>query len=126
MSSEPDYNFNQPASTSIETASLMLPFALLTAAIAIILVAQTVNVFKQRSSLRDGTVELTKAYHDREPLVKQSHDLQEKLQTLVLDLLLLAKTDDEAKQIVTKYNIQQQGTPSAPESAPAPAEAPKP
>ena len=82
-----------------------------------------VNVFKQRSSLHDGSVELTKAYHDREPLVKQSKDLQEKLQALVLDLLLLSKTDDEAKQIVTKYNIQQQGTEAAP--APAPADAPK-
>jgi hypothetical protein len=123
MSSEPDYNFNQPASSSTENISLMLPFALLAAAIAVIMVAQTVNVFKQRSSLRDGSVELTKAYHDREPLVKQSKDLQEKLQALVLDLLLLSKTDDEAKQIVTKYNIQQQGTEAAP--APAPADAPK-
>ena len=122
MSSEPDYNFNQPAGSDVGGFSLQLPFALLTAAIAVVMVAQTVNVFKAHSSLRDGQIQLTAAYSKREALVKQSQDLQQKLQNLVLDLLLLAKTDDDAKAIVGKYNIQQ-NAPAGSEGAPA--EAPK-
>jgi hypothetical protein len=125
MSSEPDYNFNQPASSNSDSGSLQLPFALLTVAIAIIMVAQTVNVFKERNTLRDGKVKLAKYYSDRQALVKQSADVQQKLQTLVLDLLLLAKTDEDAKAIVAKYNIQQNANQSAPENAPAPAETTK-
>jgi hypothetical protein len=124
MSTEPDYNFNPPASSTSDGPSLHLPFALLSAAIAVILVAQTFTVFKQRTALRDGIVQLTEAHRNREKLVAQSQEIQQKLQTLVLDLLLLAKTDDDAKQIVAKYNIQQAGAPSSPEAAPA-TEAPK-
>jgi hypothetical protein len=123
MSSEPDYNFNQPSVSNSEGVSLQLPFALLSAAIAVVMVAQTVNVFKAHSSLRDGLAKLGDAYRQREALVKQSQDLQQKLQNLVLDLLILSKTDDDAKTIVSKYNIQQTGAPTAPESAPV--EAPK-
>ena len=123
MSSEPDYNFNPPAASNSDNGSIQLPFALLAAAIAVVMVAQTVNVFKAHSSLRDGQAKLNEAYRQRETLVKQSQDLQQKLQNLVLDLLLLAKTDDDAKAIVGKYNIQQNGTPSAADSAPA--DAPK-
>jgi len=119
MSSEPDYNFNQPAASNSEGGALIIPFALITAAIAVLMVAQTVNVFKGHSGLRDTQVQYAKAYTQREALVKQSQDLQQKLQNLVLDLLILAKTDDDAKAIVQKYNIQQ----NAPEGAPA--EAPK-
>ena len=50
--------------------------------------------------------------------MKQSDDVQQKLQSLVLDLLLLAKTDEEAKAIVGKYNIQQTGSRLAPAPAP--------
>jgi hypothetical protein len=125
MSTEPDYTFNQPATSNSEGVSIHLPFALLTAAIAVIMVAQTVNIFKQRTALRDGKVQLVTLFENRKPLVEQSKKLQEQLQSLVMDLLLLAKTDDDAKAIIQKYNIQQAGTPSAPDaSAPAPA-APK-
>ncbi|MEI9898548.1 MAG: hypothetical protein WDN28_33010 [Chthoniobacter sp.] len=107
MSSEPDYNFNPPPVPTADGLSLHLPFALLTAAIAVVMVAQTANVFKARTSLRDGKVQLVEAFQKRQSLVKQSSDIQQKLQALVLDLLLLAKTDDDAKAIVQKYNIQQ-------------------
>jgi len=126
MSTEPDYNFNQPASSNSDGLSLHLPFALLSAAIAVILVAQTVNIFKARTQLRDGKAQLADAYRNREPLVKSSAEIQQKLQAIVLDLLLLAKTDEDAKKIVGKYNIQQTGNPGAPapEAAPAPAAEP--
>lgn len=128
MSSEPDYNFNEPASAEAAGGfSLHLPFALLTVAVAIIMFTQTANAFKAKSSLRDGKTQLTDALQKRDTLVKQSEDVQKKLEAMVLDLLLLAKTDEDAKAIVGKYNIQQgapNGAPAAP-SAETPA-APKP
>lgn len=126
MSSEPDYNFNQSAaSANSDGFSLQLPFALLAAAIAVVMVAQTVNTFKARNSLRDGKTQLAEAYHSREAMVKQSKEIQDKLQALILDLLMLAQTDPDAKQIVSKYNIQQNGAATAPAAAPAPAEGAK-
>jgi hypothetical protein len=126
MSSEPDYNFNQPAVSSGNGFSIHLPFALLTAAIAVVMVAQTVNVFKARNSLREGKTQLIDAVEKRKTLVGQSKELQKKLEKLVLDLLVLAKTDDDAKAIVQKYNIQQGATGSgSSEAAPASTEAPK-
>jgi hypothetical protein len=98
---------------------LGLPFALLTCAIAVLMIAQTVSTFKQRSALQEGHVQLTDAFKKREVVVKQSVDLQSKLQDLIMDLLVLSKTDDEAKQIVGKYNIQQQGQTPAPAETPA-------
>ena len=119
MSSEPDYNFNPPATSNAESLSLHLPFALLTAAIAVILVAQTVNTFKQKSALSDGKKQLISLYHSREGAVENSKKIQAELQSLVLDLITLAKTDEDAKAIVGKYGIQQAGTPSSPMPADA-------
>jgi hypothetical protein len=127
MSTEPDYNFNETASPEPAGPSLHLPFALLASALAVVLFAQTVSTFNTRSNLREGRVQLVQgqaqlaeAVRNREPVVKQSAELQKKLQDLVLDLLLLAKTDEDAKAIVAKYNIQQ-NTPAAGGEAPAPA-----
>ena len=121
MSSEPEYNFNEPVVAEPASGfTLHLPFALLCATLAVVLITQTVNTFKTRTSLREGKAQLAEAYHNREGAVKQSTELQKKLQDLVLDLLLLAKTDPDAKAIVTKYNIQQQ-TPAAGAETPAPA-----
>jgi hypothetical protein len=120
MIPESDFSLSEPpVETALSTEpSLQLPFALLTCAIAVVLIAQTVSTFKQRSALQEGHVQLADAFKKREVVVKQSVDLQTKLQDLIMDLLILAKTDDDAKQIVGKYNIQQNG------QAPAAAEAP--
>jgi hypothetical protein len=125
MSTEPDYTFNDPATptyTAGSAPSLHLPFALLTAALAVVMITQTTNTFKLRTSLREGKAQLADAYRNREPVVKQSAELQAKLQAIILDLLLLSKTDKDAQDIVTKYNIQQNapaGGAAAPEAAPA-------
>jgi hypothetical protein len=121
MNPESDFSFSEPP---VETAhstepSLQIPFALLTCAIAVLMIAQTVSTFKQRSALQEGHVQLTDAYKQREVVVKKSQDIQTKLQDLVMDLLILSKTDDDAKQIVSKYNIQESG--KTPASAEAPA-----
>lgn len=118
MSSEPDYNFNQPAVANAEGLSLQIPFALLTLAIAVVMIAQTWNAFKVRTALRDNKAQAIELVHKREGLVNQSRDIQKKLEKLVLDLLVLAKTDDDAKAIVQKYNIQQ-GNPTGASETPA-------
>src|ERR1700679_378047 len=120
MNPDSDFSLSEPpveAARSTEP-SLQLPFALLTCAIAVVMIAQTVSTFKQRSALQEGHVQLTDAFKKREVVVKQSLDLQTKLQDLIMDLLILGKTDDDAKQIISKYGIQQNG------QAPAPAETP--
>jgi hypothetical protein len=125
MSTEPDYDFTETTSTvSADHYSLHIPFALLTATLAVIMIMQTVNTFKTRDGLREAKVQLAEAYRTREPVVKQSAELQSKLQALVLDLLLLSKTDDDAKAIVGKYNIQQNAPAGADADAPAAAPAP--
>jgi hypothetical protein len=48
-------------------------------------------------------------------LVEQSKQIQGSLERLVLDVLELAKSGDEdAKAVIAKYGIQQQGQPAAP------------
>jgi len=48
-----------------------------------------------------------------EPLVQQSNDRQMKLESLIVDLLVLAKSDTDAMAIVVKYGIHQE-TPASP------------
>ncbi len=55
---------------------------------------------------------LGEAYAQREPVVKQSNELQAKIQAVANDLLDLAKTDPDARAITRKYNIQQPAAPS--------------
>jgi hypothetical protein len=50
---------------------------------------------------------LGEVYAQREPAVKQSVEMQDKFMALVKDLLDLAKFDRDAKEIVSKYNVQQ-------------------
>jgi hypothetical protein len=112
MNPESDFSLSEPpveASRHSAEPSLQLPFALITCAVAVLMIAQTVSTFKQRSALEEGHAQLTDAFKKREVVVKQSVDLQAKLQDLVMDLLILSKTDDDAKQIISKYNIQEGG-----------------
>jgi len=121
MKPESDFSFSEPPVETAPSAepSMQLPFALLTCAIAILMIAQTVSTFKQRSALQEGQHQLTDAYKQREVVVKRSVDIQSKLNDLIMDLLILSKTDDDAKQIVGKYNIQQQQPAGAAPEAPA-------
>ena len=53
-----------------------------------------------------------------EPLVQESTDRQLKLDSLMVDLLILAKSDTDAMAIVVKYGIHQDTPASAPSSTP--------
>ena len=127
MSTEPDYNFNEPAASGAGP-SLQLPFALLACTVAVFMFAQTVGIFFNRTNLRenkeqliDGKAQLAKLYKSKEPQVAQAQEIQKKLNDLVLDLLLLAKTDKDAQGIVTKYNIVNNPGTGGETPAPAPA-----
>lgn len=105
--------------------SFIIPFALLAISFAVVLIYQMVNVNKQHTSMQETKKQLTEIIQQRETLVKQSGELQAKLQALVVDLLELSKKDEKAKAIVQKYGIQQTGAPGTPAPA-APAAQPAP
>jgi len=65
------------------------------------------RVRKLASEEESDLKKLDEACAQREPLVKQSIEVQDKLTTLAKDLLDLAKIDPEAKEIAHKYNLQQ-------------------
>src|SRR4051812_27203568 len=89
------------------TPSFLIPFALLALSFAVLLIYQIVNLSKQHSGMQDTKKQLTEIIGQREALVKQSTELQAKLQAMAVDLLELAKTNEKAQSIVQKYNIQQ-------------------
>lgn len=129
MNTEADYSYAEPAPSG---PTLHLPFALLSSALALVMISQTVGVFHQKDDLKDGKIQLndsaaqlseslakhTDAVAKREPLVKQTGDLKKKLNDMIMDILILAKTDEDAKAIVGKYNIQQNLPSSGGEAAP--------
>ena len=91
------------------------------------MIGQTLGTLNQKSDLREGrtqlgenTQKLSEAFTKREPLVKQSQELKKKLNEMIMDILILAKTDEDAKTIVAKYNIQQ-NLPASGDGAAAPA-----
>ena len=108
MNTDADYSYAEPEPAYAPSSpSIMWPFALLSCAVAIIMIMQTQAAFRQKSALQDGKVQITDAIAKREPLVKQSAELKTKLNAMVIDLLILGKTDEDAKAIIGKYNIQQ-------------------
>ena len=122
MNPEAEYSYAEPAPSG---PSLHLPFALLSSALALVMIAQTVGVKNQKTDLMEGRTQLgenatklSEAFTKREPLVKQSQDLKKILNDMIMDILILAKTDEDAKAIVTKYNIQQ-NLPASGDAAPA-------
>ena len=126
MNSDADYSYAEPApSYAPSSPSIQLPFALLCSAVAMVMIMQTQAAFRQKSALQDGKAQMIDAIAKREPLVKQSAELKTKLNAMVIDLLILGKTDEDAKAIIGKYNIQQNQPASAPEPAAGDAAAPK-
>lgn len=107
--------------TSRPALSIHLPVALLSLAIAALLASQ-IGASRQSTTIMQWQIEngqksledmktLEKKYAEaitnRETTVKQSRELQSQLQSLLTDLLELAKTDGEAQQIIKKWNVQQ-------------------
>jgi hypothetical protein len=61
---------------------------------------------------------ITETRTKREPLVEQSTTLQVKVESLVMDLLTLARSDRDAQMIVTRYHFHQD-MPQPPATDPA-------
>jgi len=127
MNTVPGDNSDGPAPSTSAGPSLGLPLALVTCTMAAFMFAQTIGIRFNRTNLQDskaqlieGQRQLAELQKTREPQVKAAQEIQKKLNDLVLDLLLLAKTDKEAQAIVAKYNIVQNSAPSGEAAAPAP------
>ncbi|MDB6175148.1 MAG: hypothetical protein JWL59_4459 [Chthoniobacteraceae bacterium] len=108
------------------SSSLHLPLTLLALTTAIFLGTQigavkrggkTINfqlgtTEKQIASTVEAQKQFVDAISKREELVKQSGKVQEQYTALLNDVIELAKTDEDAKKIVTKWGIQRQASPS--------------
>jgi len=93
-----DYNTE---SETIESADskLFMPFALLAGALLLILLWQMyISV-----SVTNG---LLNAINQSKAPVQQAQQVKSKLESIVLDLMELSKTDANAKAIVDKYQIR--------------------
>lgn len=127
MNPDADYSYSEPEPVQYEPSSpsLHLPFALLSSALAMVMITQTIGSRNQTTALRAGVKKLAengKTLADnivkREPMVKASGELKSKLNAMVVDLLILGKTDEDAKAIIAKHGIQQ-NQPSSGGDAPA-------
>ena len=113
---------------------LHIPFAILALAIAVwfasqigasnksteIMHWQRETLEKQIASMKDLEKQGVETFEKRGALVQQSVQLKKQLETLVNDLLDLAKDDADAKQIVEKWKIQRAPAPAATEEKKAP------
>src|SRR5215203_4960889 len=100
--------------------SLHIPFAILALAIAVWLASQVgaanksaeimrwqrETLEKQITSMKELEKQGVETFEKRGALVQQSVQLKKQLETLVNDLLDLAKDDADAKQVVEKWKIQ--------------------
>ncbi len=108
--------------------SLHLPFAVLALAIAVLLCSQIgsasksteimrwqrENLEKQIASMKEMDQQYAEVIEKNGALVEQSLQLQKQLESLANDLLDLAQTDADSKQIVEKWKIQRSAAPAAP------------
>lgn len=117
---------------STESDSILgLPLAFIAATMAVLLGSQ-IGAAKQNTSFMEWQSETLKkqitnlesldkqadqAIENRKGMVKQSSELQNQLQTLLNELLDLAKDDKDAAEIIKKWNVQR-NTPPATDAAP--------
>jgi hypothetical protein len=111
---------DQPRSLSVH-----IPVTLLALAIAVFFASQigaatrsldtmnwqSDNYTKQIKQLEDGEKQLTELVEKRKELVGQSQKVQEQYTALLKDVLDLAKSDADAKEVVEKWKIQQAAPP---------------
>lgn len=118
-----------------------IPLALLACTIAVLLGSQigaakqstrlmkwqSETLEKQVVNMQAADKQITEAMKNREGMVKQSGELQNQLQTLLNELLELAKDDKDAQEIIKKWNVQRNTPPggaAATDATAAPAAAP--
>lgn len=77
---------------------------------------QAQNLQTQLDNLKKGEEQLVEGIKQRDVLVEQAKTVEAQYTSLLTDLIELAKTDDDTKKVVEKWNIQRQepapGTPA--------------
>jgi seryl-tRNA synthetase len=116
-----------------------IPLALLACTVAILLASQigaakqsarlmkwqSETLEKQVATMQATDKQMADAIKNREGVVKQSGELQSQLQTLLNEMLDLAKEDKDAQEIIKKWNVQR-NTPPAGAATDASAASPEP
>jgi hypothetical protein len=125
-------------STETDSPNSSLPLALIACTMAVLLASQigsskqsnsimkwqSETLEKQITNLQDADKKAAEAIKNREPVVKQSGELQNQLQTLLNEVLDLAKEDKDAQEIIKKWQIQRNAPPAgAADAAAKPADA---
>jgi len=87
------------AEEEARTHTPFVPLVLLSAGFVLLLSWQVLSAWNTRSLLRQQ-------FTQQQPQVEMSQKIQQSVQILVNDLMNLATTDPEARQIIEKYNIQ--------------------
>lgn len=87
--------------------SPMIPIAVIGASLIAMFTWQISGILSQSDLYRETKARYAEALQKGEEPVRQSKETQKKLQDILTDLLELAKTDEKAKAIQTKYGIQQ-------------------
>jgi uncharacterized protein YlxW (UPF0749 family) len=123
-------------STEPIVPNVHIPLALIACTLAVLLASQigaskqstrimewqSETLKKQITSMEAADKQLAEAIKNREGVVKQSGEIQNQLQTLLNEVLDLAKTDNDAAEIIKKWNVQR-NTPPAGADAAKPADA---
>jgi len=117
----PDSDFQAPDTepqSLLAAGTAFLPLVLLSISFALLLIWQITTISQQRDAFRGALANLEAQFQQSTPqheqLLAQSRTVQAKLEALVLGVLDLAKSGDaDAKAIIEKYKISQQGTPGA-------------
>ena len=96
---EPDHFPNEPQPTAIDRRfNAFVPLVLVAVSVIVILGWELGVGSQARSNGRQLREQQTK-------LVEQAKQIQTGLEKIARDLVEVARTDDDAKAIVTKYNI---------------------
>ena len=124
-------------STESSNPNASLPLALLACTIAILHASQigaakqsasvmkwqSETLEKQVANLQAADKQAAEAIENRKPVVKQSGELQNQLQTLLNELLDLSKDDKDAQEIIKKWQVQRNTPPAGADAAAKPADA---
>jgi hypothetical protein len=129
-----DYNEDAVSEEQAPSTGIHLPIALIAGAISLFIFAQisnlgqngasmkwqSENLSRQLASLNEGSKNLENLLGQRESLVQQSLQLQERYTALLSDIIDLAQTDADTKSIVEKYKIAKQQNSNTPAASTKP------
>jgi len=99
MSTEPSTRREDARNASQPALNAFLPLVLIAASVFIVLVWQVAQAFEDRSALQNNITRL-------EAATGPAIEAQKRLESFVMDLLELSKTNADARKIVAKYKIQ--------------------